>query len=325
MIDRSDRTFRRLMRLLSPRAYVYTEMVTDRAIIHGDRNRLLDFAEWEHPIVLQIGSGDPSLAAQAAEIASPREYDEVNLNVGCPSDRVRDGEFGACLMTKPRVVASIVAAMRGVADVPVTVKHRIGIGGDAEFDDLVRFVETVAEAGCRRFIVHARVALLSGLSPKENRTVPPLRPDDVYRLKERFPQLSVEFNGDIRSVADASAHLRRVDGVMIGRGAYEDPTLIARVDRLLFGSGTSPIRTRREIISTMADSADEIADPADRARMVRATIRALITIASGRDGSRPWKRALSGRRIEEGCDASIIREATRHLPKETLDEPICGD
>lgn len=235
MIDKTNRHFRWFVRQMTKRAVLYTEMVTAPAIIHGRRERLLDFDPIERPLVLQLGGDDPAEIAEALRIAEDWDYDEYNLNVGCPSDKVQQGSFGACLMADPRRVADIVSAMAAATRKPVTVKHRIGIEGFGyhrrSFEEMVEFVAAVAQAGCERFIVHARVAMLEGLSPRENRSVPPIRYEDVYRLKALYPGLRVELNGQVRSLSDCAAHLGRgVDGLMVGRASYERPQLLAGLD-----------------------------------------------------------------------------------------------
>ncbi|MBK8013277.1 MAG: tRNA dihydrouridine(20/20a) synthase DusA [Deltaproteobacteria bacterium] len=234
MMERTDRHYRYMARLLTRRTLLYTEMVTTWALLHGDRRRLLDYSECERPLALQLGGDNPDDLAQCAVWAEELGYDEVNLNVGCPSERVISGRFGACLMAEPVRVAAIVAAMRARVRIPVTVKHRIGINGLESYEDLANFVRVVAEAGCARFTVHARIAILGGLSPAENREIPPLRYEDVYRLKSDFPALEIELNGGVRSLDSALSHLQHVDAVMIGRAAYERPILLASADALIF-------------------------------------------------------------------------------------------
>ncbi|MEE4661613.1 MAG: tRNA dihydrouridine(20/20a) synthase DusA, partial [Halieaceae bacterium] len=234
MMDWSDRHCRFFWRLLTRRALLYTEMVTTGALLHGDRERFLRFDPAEHPVALQVGGSDPEALAQCAALAEDWGYDEINLNCGCPSDRVQSGAFGACLMAEPALVADCVAAMREACAVPVTVKHRIGIDHMESFDEMLGFVDAVAAAGCEVFIVHARKAWLKGLSPKENREVPPLHYDWVYRLKQARPDLSIVINGGITDLAACDTHLKQVDGVMLGREAYHNPFLLAQVDRLVF-------------------------------------------------------------------------------------------
>src|SRR5262245_57539006 len=250
MMDWTDRHCRTFHRLLTRCALLYTEMVTAEAILHGDRERLLGFGPHEHPLALQLGGSDPARLAAAAAIGADYGYLEINLNVGCPSDRVQEGRFGACLMAEPGLVADCVAAMNVRVAVPVTVKFRIGIDDQDSEADLERFVAMVAAAGCRTFIVHARKAWLKGLSPKENREVPPLDYARVYRLKAAHPELTIVLNGGIASLDEAEAHLAQVDGVALGRAAYQSPYVLADVDRRLFGATGAP-PSRREVIEAL--------------------------------------------------------------------------
>jgi tRNA-dihydrouridine synthase A len=227
MMAYTDRHYRVLMRLITRRTLLYTEMVTTGALLHGDNRRHLQFSPIEHPLVLQLGGSDPRELAQCARIAEEFHYDEINLNVGCPSDRVQSGQFGACLMKQPVLVADCVAAMCEAVKIPVTVKTRIGVDHDDSYDALTNFIATVKATGCETFIVHARKAWLKGLSPRQNRTVPPLRYDVVYQLKQDFPELEIIINGGIKTLPEIEAHLQRVDGVMIGREAYDNPLLLA--------------------------------------------------------------------------------------------------
>ena len=235
MMDWTDRHCRVFHRQLTKRALLYTEMVTADAVIRGDRGRLLGFSSEEHPIALQLGGSDPGKLAEAARICADLGYDEINLNVGCPSDRVQEGRFGACLMAEPQLVADCFAAMHAEVSVPVTVKCRIGIDDQDEEADFQRFIDIVASAGCTTFVVHARKAWLNGLSPKENREIPPLDYGRVYRLKSARPDLEIVLNGGIETLEDAQMHLAHVDGVMLGRAAYQNPFVLAAVDRAIFG------------------------------------------------------------------------------------------
>ena len=232
MMDWTTRDYRFFARLFNPNIIMYTEMVTTGAIIHGDAKRHLDFNHEEHPIVLQLGGSNPNDLATCSKMAQDWGYDEVNLNVGCPSDRVQNNKIGACLMAEPDLVAECIAEMRNVVDIPVTVKHRIGIDDMQSYEEMLHFVDTVAKTGCDNFIVHARIALLQGLSPKENRDVPPLRYEDVYRLKQERPNLLIEINGGVKTLAETQEHLKHVDGVMIGREAYHNPYLLAELGQL---------------------------------------------------------------------------------------------
>jgi len=239
MLDWTDRYCRYFLRLISHRTLLYTEMVTTGAIIHGERDRFLRFDSAEHPLALQLGGSEPDELATCARLGADYGYDEINLNVGCPSDRVQSGRFGACLMATPAVVAAGVAAMRGAVDVPVTVKHRIGIDERDSYAELCDFIGTVAEAGCTTFIVHARKAWLQGLSPKQNREVPPLRYELVHQLKHDFPDLAFVINGGFKTLAQVSEQLQQVDGVMIGREVYSNPWLLAEADRLIWIDDTT--------------------------------------------------------------------------------------
>jgi len=289
MMDYTDRHFRYFLRQISRRVLLYTEMITCAAIVHGDRQKLLGYSPAEHPLSLQLGGDDPQQLAVCAEIGQDWGYDEINLNVGCPSDRVQSGHFGACLMAQPRLVAECVAAMQARVKIPVTVKHRIGIDHRDRYEDLAEFVQTVAAGGCQRFTVHARKAWLQGLSPKENRTVPPLQYETVYRLKQDFPQLMIEINGGITTLEQTQSHLKRVDAVMIGRAAYEDPYLFATVDQAIYGDIKEPI-SRQEIVQKMLPYIDQWLSQGGRLHNVT---RHLLTLFKGQPGTKGWKRHLS--------------------------------
>ncbi|MCL4141043.1 UNVERIFIED_CONTAM: hypothetical protein GTU68_027858 [Idotea baltica] len=253
MLDWTDRHCRFFMRLLSKRALLYTEMITTGALIHGDQSRFLQHNPQEHPVALQLGGSDPKELAICTKLAIEHGYDEVNLNVGCPSDRVQNNKIGACLMAMPNKVAHAISAMKDVAgSTPITVKHRIGIDGYESYAHLVDFVGKIAEAGCNVFIVHARIAILAGLSPKQNRDIPPLRYDIVEQLTHDFPHLQFILNGGIKDLAECRQHLTTFDGVMLGRAAYHDSYLLAEVDQQLFGD-TTPIITRLEVLQNMRD------------------------------------------------------------------------
>ena len=255
MMDWSDHHCRFFWRLLTRQALLYTEMVTTGALIHGDRERFLRFNVEEHPVALQLGGSDPAELARCAKWAQEWGYDEVNLNCGCPSDRVQSGMFGACLMAQPRLVADCVKGMRDACDLPVTVKHRIGIDEMERYEELVDFIGPVAAAGCEVFIVHARKALLQGLSPKQNREIPPLNYPWVYQLKRDFPNLTIVINGGIQTLDECRAHLNHVDGVMIGREAYQNPWMLADVDRELFGMD-NPVQSRDDVIEALLPYAE---------------------------------------------------------------------
>lgn len=305
MMDWTDRHCRYFHRLIAPRALLYTEMVHSGAVLHGDVERHLGFDPAEHPVALQLGGSDPVELARAARTAASLGYDEINLNCGCPSERVQRGRFGACLMAEPAQVAACVAAMRAAVAVPVTVKCRIGIDESEEFDFLARFVATVATAGCRTFIVHARKAWLRGLSPKENREIPPLRYDVVGRLKREFDELEIIVNGGVRTPEQARTLAADVDGVMIGRAAYENPFSLARFEAVLLGPGAPP-PSRPQLVESMAAYA---AVQAKRGVPLRAVARHMLGLFNGLPGARAWRRRLTLLAPDEG--PSALHEAAR--------------
>jgi tRNA-dihydrouridine synthase A len=305
MMDRTDRHFRYFMRLLTRRTLLYTEMVTAPAILHGDREKLLGFSPEEKPLVLQVGGDDPQQLAVCAKVAEELGYDEINLNVGCPSDRVQNGNFGACLMAQPEKVARAVEAMAGAVRIPVTVKHRIGIDDRDSYEDMANFVAIVSEAGCQHFSVHARKAWLQGLSPKENRTVPPLRYEDVYRLKAEFPHLFIEINGGFISLEGAKGQLDKVDGVMIGRAAYDTPYIFAAADRDIYGEDVAP-PTRREVVEAMLPYIDFWVS---RGVKLNSITRHLLQLFAGQPGTKAWKRYLSENAHLPGAGVEVVRAA----------------
>ncbi len=313
MMDRTDRHFRYFLRRLTRRTLLYTEMVTAWAALRGDRERVLGFDLEEKPLALQLGGDDPEALTSCARIAEDMGYDEVNLNVGCPSERVQKGSFGACLMAEPRLVADAVAAMRAAVALPVTVKHRIGIDELDSYEHMARFVATVAEAGCDRFSVHARIAWLSGLSPKENREIPPLRYPDVYRLKRDFPDLTIEINGGIRSLDEVEEHLERVDGVMIGRAAYDNPYLFAAADQRFFGE-TSPSSSRRQAVEEMMPYLESWQR---RGLPIGRVTRHMLQLFAGQRGARAWRRTLSEGAPRAGAGVELLREALNHTSTST--------
>jgi tRNA-dihydrouridine synthase A len=289
MMERTDRFCRFFLRLITRRTLLYTEMLTSAAVLHGCRDTLLGFDESEHPVAVQLGGSDPREMAIAARIAEERGYDEVNMNVGCPSGRVRAGRFGACLMAEPERVAECVAAMQAAVGIPVTVKTRIGIDDRDSYGDLATFVARVADHGCETFIVHARKAWLTGLSPKQNREVPPLRYERVRQLKQDFPHLRIVVNGGITSLGEARDHLLQLDGVMIGREAYHNPYMLAQADSRIFGEQRA-LPTRRAIVEAFAPyAARELARGARLAQLTRH----LSGLYLGQPGARGWRRALS--------------------------------
>jgi tRNA-dihydrouridine synthase A len=309
MMDWTDRHCRYFMRLLSPSVFLYTEMVTANAIHYGDADALLRFDTSEHPVAVQLGGSDPAFMAEAAQRAAAAGYDEVNINVGCPSDRVQSGAFGACLMATPEIVAACYEAMQAGIDVPVTVKTRIGIDDMDSEEFLDRFVGTVAAAGCRKFIVHARVAILDGLSPKENRSVPPLRYDRVYRLKEKHPELEIILNGGITDLAQVDAALQRVDGVMIGRQAYHHPWFLAELEHRF--NPDWPMPNRRFVIESMLPYIEK--ELADGEKLGRIT-RHIVGLFAGQPGARAWRRYISEHAYREGAGIEVILAALDAMP-----------
>jgi tRNA-dihydrouridine synthase A len=289
MMDRTDRHFRYLLRLMAPRVRLYTEMVTARALLHGDAPSLLRFHQSEHPVALQLGGNEPEVLVHAAKLGEAAGYDEINLNVGCPSDRVQAGCFGAALMLEPERVAECVAAMQAAVRVPVTVKTRLGVDDHDSYEFLHAFVSRVASTGCSVFILHARKAWLSGLSPKENREIPPLDYPRVHRLKRDFPGLTVVLNGGLTAEDVCMAELAHVDGVMLGRAAYQDPWLIARLDRKLFDA-RPPLPSLQEVLDAyFAYASAEL----EQGTSLRAMTRHLMGLVTGKAGARRWRRELS--------------------------------
>jgi tRNA-dihydrouridine synthase A len=306
MLDWTDRYCRYFLRLISKHTLLYTEMVTTGAILHGrDRNRFLDFDQSEHPVALQLGGSDPSDLAACAKLGEEWGYDEINLNVGCPSDKVQSGSFGACLMATPQLVADCIKAMRDKVVVDVTVKHRIGIDDRDSYEELCDFVGTVSEAGVHTFIVHARKAWLQGLSPKQNREIPPLSYATVYQLKRDFPKLEIIINGGIISLDQAEEHLQQVDGVMIGREAYNNPWILADADKRIFGDD-HPLASRHEIIGRLlpyVEAEQAAGTPVNRIS------RHILGLFQGQPGARAWRRHISENAHRKGADASVIAEA----------------
>jgi tRNA-dihydrouridine synthase A len=304
MMDWTDRHCRVLHRTLSSRALLYTEMLTTGAILHGDRARLLAFDPVEHPVALQLGGSDPADLAAAARIGEAWGYDEINLNVGCPSDRVQSGRFGACLMREPELVAECMAAMAAAVKVPVSVKCRIGVDDQDPRESLFRLVDLCAAAGVRLFVVHARKALLKGLSPKENRDVPPLDYPLVYRLKAERPELTIVINGGVGSLDEAQAHLAHVDGVMLGRAAYHTPGLLGEVDARLFGeSGT--VTPAEAVARYRPYIARELAEGTHLAAMTRH----MLGLFHGTPGARTWRRILTVESVKPGAGLEVVDAA----------------
>ena len=311
MMDRTDRHYRYFMRQISRRVLLYTEMITSQAIIHGDRSKLLDFSPQEKPLVLQIGGDKPTMLAECAKIGADWGYDGINLNIGCPSPRVQSGNFGACLMTQPELVAAAVKAMTDAVDIPITVKHRIGVDECDRYDDMANFVRIVADAGCTNFTVHARKAWLQGLSPKENRNVPPLRYEDVYRLKQDFPHLFIEINGGITNLKHIKHHLKRADGVMVGRAAYDRPYIFATVDRDIYGEDVVP-KTRHQIVEEMLPY---IEDCLDRGTRLNSISRHMLQLFAEQPGTKAWKRYISQNAHLHDANATTISKALAEIEK----------
>jgi tRNA-dihydrouridine synthase A len=307
MMDYTDRHCRYLLRLLSPRALLYTEMVTAQALAHGDVERLLGFSEAEHPVALQLGGSDPTLLARAARLGEQRGYDEINLNVGCPSDRVQSGRFGACLMAEPALVADCMRAMREAVSLPVTVKCRIGIDDQDDYGFFERFVLTVREAGVDVFIVHARKAHLQGLSPRENREVPPLRYEVPARLKAEHPELAVILNGGLKTAAHVREWLPRFDGVMLGRQAYQEPYLLAELDAELSGAACTP-PTRAEVVARYSDYIDEMVGMGHRLPLLLRHVQGLY---AGMPNARSWRRYLTEQGQRSGARGDVLRDSLR--------------
>ncbi|MEO1669661.1 MAG: tRNA dihydrouridine(20/20a) synthase DusA [Cyanobacteria bacterium J06631_2] len=309
MMDRTDRHYRYFMRQITQRTLLYTEMIVAQAIIHGDRSKLLDFSPAEKPLILQIGGDNPVQLAECAKIGEDWGYDAINLNIGCPSPRVQNGNFGACLMTQPELVAEAVAKMQQVVDIPVTVKHRIGVDECDRYEDMTNFIKIVSEAGCKNFSVHARKAWLQGLSPKENRDVPPLRYEDVYRLKQDFPHLFIEINGGITTLEQTKAHLKSVDAVMIGRAAYDRPYTFATVDRDVFNEDVTP-KSRQEIVEAMLPYVEYWTNKGTRLNSIT---RHMLQLFAEQPGTKAWKRYITENSCKPGADALVVSSALKKI------------
>jgi len=309
MMDWTDRHCRYFFRLLSPSALLYTEMVTAAAIHHGDAARLLRFNNREHPLALQLGGSDPHWMASATRKAEEYGYDEININVGCPSDRVQSGQFGACLMAKPKIVAECLKAMQDAIGAPVTVKTRIGIDDDDSDDFLLRFIAHIAEAGCRKFVIHARIAILEGLSPRDNRNIPPLNYERVYRVKREFPDLEIVINGGLTDIADVEAVLEHVDGAMIGRQAYHRPYFLAELERHFAPDRTLP--RRRDIVYAMLPYVESVIAAGEPLQRVT---RHMLGLFADQPGARAWRRYLSEHAHRPGAGAEVLVDALNAMP-----------
>lgn len=311
MMGWTDRHARYFLRLISKHMLLYTEMVNTGALLHnkqkvGEQKRFLAFHPSEHPLALQLGGSDPVALARCAQMVEDAGFDEINLNVGCPSDRVQSGQFGACLMARPELVAECVSAMQAKVSIPVTVKCRIGIDDMEGYEPLAYFIDVVAQAGCKTFIVHARKAWLKGLSPKQNREVPPLKYDYVYRLKDEKPELDIIINGGIKTFEETKQHLAFVDGVMIGREAYYNPYILARIDRDIYQDSDATIKSREEIVNQMVDYIDS--EIVKGARLHSIT-RHMLDLYHGRPGAKAWRRHLSENGHRTDADSSVLKVA----------------
>lgn len=315
MIDWTTTDYRFFARLFNPHTYLYTEMISTGAIIHGNTDRLLRYHDLEHPLVLQLGGADIAEMNHCAVEAQKRGFDEVNINVGCPSDRVQHNKIGACLMAEPDTVASLVRHMQAEVDIPVTVKHRIGIDNFDSYQFMKQFVEASADVGCKRFIVHARIAWLQGLSPKENREIPPLRYDDVYRLKQEYPELQIEINGGIDSLEKIKTHLQHVDGVMIGRAAYQNPYLLAEAMTLWGEQAPS----REHILNQLYPYLEQ---QVIKGEPLPSVARHFLGLFQGLPGARKWRQALSGKQQLTVAEIKAAAEKTLELiDKANRDNP----
>lgn len=311
-MDWTTRDYRYLARLITRHTLLYTEMVTAHAVLHGPRDELLGFDNTEHPVAVQLGGSDPALLANAAQICEQYGYDEINLNVGCPSDRVQSGQFGACLMANPALVAECVAAMSKVVSVPVTVKSRIGIDDQDEYEFLHTFVETVRQSGCSSFTIHARKAILAGLSPKQNREIPPLVYQRAYAIKQDFPDIEVIINGGIKNLTEVTEHLDQVDGVMIGREAYQNPYFLADADRILFND-PHPIATRHEILEQFIPYLEQ---RHQQGHAPKHALRHVLGMFQGVPGARAFRRHLSENAHKAETTPDILRQALSFISTE---------
>ena len=307
MLDWTDRHQRFLMRLLSRHALLYTEMVTTGALIHGDRQRYLQYNEAEHPLALQLGGSEPQAMADCAKMAEDYGYDEVNINVGCPSDRVQNGAFGACLMADATLVAENVVAMQNAVGIPVTVKNRIAIDEMEEYETLYNFLDVVSKAGCQTFIIHARKAWLKGLSPRQNRDVPPLNYELVYQMKREFPHLEIIINGGIKTLQASTKHLRHVDGVMMGREAYHNPMIMADVDRLIYSDTQAKSLSAKDVLNEYIEYMQK---QLNQGVYLKHMSRHLLGLFSGKPGAKGWRRYISENACKNNAGIEVIRQAT---------------
>lgn len=310
MLDCTDKHARYFMRLMTRHALLYTEMITVPALIHGDTEKLLAYNKKENPLALQLGGSDPIGLAQCARYAEALGYDEVNLNVGCPSDRVQSGAFGACLMAVPALVAECVAAMKEAVNIPVTIKHRMGIDDADSYAELCEFVDVVAGSGCETFIVHARKAWLSGLNPKQNREIPPLQYADVYQLKKDFPDLTIIINGGIKLLSETTEHLQHVDGVMLGREPYHNPYMLSQVDEMLFNEARNTLKPHDVLTSYLPYMEEQLAQGVRLHQMTRH----VLGLFHGMPNARLWRRKISEEACKRHSGISLVKEAAALVP-----------
>lgn len=315
MMDWTDRHCRYFLRLFNRHVQLYTEMVTTGALLHADKHRFLRFAEQEHPVILQLGGADPTDLARCSQFAEDYGYDAVNLNVGCPSDRVQKNKIGACLMAEPNLVADCISTMQAAVKIPVTIKHRIGIDDLNSYENLYKFVETVAQTGCQTFIVHARIAILQGLSPKENREIPPLRYQDVYQLKKDFPHLDIQINGGIKTVDDIQQHWQHTDGVMIGREAYHNPYILAQALKFWGEDTPTPHQILENFLPFMEQ---ELANGVPLMQMTRH----ILGLFQGMTGARRWRQHLSTYAHQKHQGIELVKEAASFVQKSTQPEIV---
>lgn len=309
MMDWTDRHCRYFLRLLSKHAMLYTEMVTTGALLHGDKDRFLKFNPAEQPLAIQLGGSNPGELSECARLAEDAGYQEVNLNVGCPSDRVQNGKIGACLMAEPELVAECIAAMKNSVNIPVTVKSRIGIDNIDSYDELANFIMLVSSAGCSCFILHARIAILKGLSPKQNREIPPLNYQRVYDIKSNFPDLEIIINGGIKTLAEAHEHLRHVDGVMLGREAYQQPYILSTVDQEFFNA-SNEIPERQEILECFLPY---VAEELGQGTALRHITRHILGLFQQQPGGKKFRRYLSENAYKPGAGISVLEQAMREV------------
>ncbi|GIW21206.1 MAG: tRNA-dihydrouridine(20/20a) synthase [Candidatus Sericytochromatia bacterium] len=316
MMGCTDRYYRFFMRFITKYTLLYTEMIHTNAILKGDYKKILDFSNEEKPLALQLGGNNPNDLSECSKIAyNEFNYDEINLNIGCPSDRVQNGNFGACLMDHPDLVSECVYKIKSVVNLPVTIKCRIGIDNKNSYEYLYNFVKKTSQAGCKKFIIHARVAILKGLSPKENRTIPPLKYDYVYQIKKDFPNLKIHINGGIKKIDEIKNHLNYVDGVMIGREAYENPYLFSNIDKYFFDKN-SIIKNRKEILEDIKKYLEYLYN---NNIPIKYLLLHILGLFNGKEGSKIWRKYLSENMHNKNCNPSIIDNIIKLIPNEILE------